>query len=285
MAYESITVENMSPACGAIISDVDLAGGVTNQQFDEIHTALLDRTVIVFRDQALTETQHIEFTRRFGDLQPAAVSGFEKNVDYPEIDILEYDDSNPPHVTRDLWHTDFVGREKPSMGTSLYARNIPPEGGDTIWVNSAAAYEGLSDRMKTHLEGLHAYNDSYQPYDEHVRPELWAKDYQIYKRQQKAEYTPALHPVIRTHPETGQKGLFVNESMTSFIKEVSRRESNYLLQYLFDHLRTPEFQYRHKWRVNDLAVWDNRLSLHYALFDYTQNRLMHRVVIAGDVPH
>ena len=284
MAYESITVENMSPACGAI-SGVDLAGGVSNQQFDEIHTALLDRTVIIFRDQVLTETQHIEFTRRFGDLQPAAVSGFEKNADYPEIDILEYDDSNSTHVTRDLWHTDFVGREKPSMGTSLYARNIPPEGGDTIWVNSAAAYEGLSDRMKTHLEGLHAYNDSYQPYDEHVRPELWAKDYQIYKRQQKAEYTPALHPVIRTHPETGQKGLFVNESMTSFIKEISRRESNYLLQYLFDHLRTPEFQYRHKWRVNDLAVWDNRLSLHYALFDYTKNRLMHRVVIAGDVPH
>ncbi|MBN08138.1 MAG: taurine dioxygenase [Rhodospirillaceae bacterium] len=285
MAYESITVENMSPACGAIITGVDLAGGVSNQQFDEIHTALLDRTVIIFRDQVLTETQHIEFTRRFGDLQPAAVSGFEKNADYPEIDILEYDDSNPPHVTRDLWHTDFVGRERPSMGTSLYARNIPPEGGDTIWVNSGAAYEGLSDRMKTHLEGLHAYNDAYQPYDEHVRPELWAKDYQIYKRQQKAEYTPALHPVIRTHPETGQKGLFVNESMTSFIKEISRRESNYLLQYLFDHLRTPEFQYRHKWRVNDLAVWDNRLSLHYALFDYTKNRLMHRVVIAGDVPH
>ena len=136
MAYESITVENMSPACGAIITGVDLAGGVSNQQFDEIHTALLDRTVIIFRDQVLTETQHIEFTRRFGDLQPAAVSGFEKNADYPEIDILEYDDSNPPHVTRDLWHTDFVGREKPSMGTSLYARNIPPEGGDTIWAVS-----------------------------------------------------------------------------------------------------------------------------------------------------
>ncbi len=285
MTYESINVENMSPACGAIVSGVDIARGVSNQQFDEIHTALLERTVIIFRDQALTETQHIEFTRRFGELQPAAVSGFEKSVEYPEIDILEYDDTNPPHVTRDLWHTDFVGREKPSMGTSLFARNIPPEGGDTIWVNSAAAYDGLSDRMKTHLEGLNAYNDSYQPYDEHVRPELWSKDYQIYKRQQKAEYTPALHPVIRTHPETGKKGLFVNESMTSFIKELSRRESNYLLQYLFDHLRTPEFQYRHKWRVNDLAVWDNRLSLHYALFDYTKNRLMHRVVIAGDVPH
>jgi len=284
MAYETITVEEMTPACGAIISDIDLADEVSNQQFDEIHTALLDRTVIIFRDQKMSESQHVDFTRRFGELQPAAVSGFEKSEAYPEIDILEYDEENPPHVTMDLWHTDFVGREKPSMGTSLYARNIPPEGGDTIWVNSVAAYEGLSDRMKAHLEGLHAYHDSYQPYDEHVRPELWAKDYQIYKRQQKADYTPALHPVIRTHPETGKKGLFVNESMTSFIKELSRKESNYLLQYLFDHLRTPEYQYRHKWRTNDLAIWDNRLSLHYALFDYTQNRLMHRVVIAGDAP-
>ena len=285
MFYESITVQNMAPACGAIINDIDLAVDVSNQQFDEIHNALLDRTVIIFRDQNLTEKQHIDFTRRFGDLQPAVVSGFEKSVDFPEIDILEFDADNPPHVTRDLWHTDFVGREKPSMGTSLYARNIPPEGGDTIWINSAAAYEGLSDRMQTHLEGLHAYHDSYQPYDEHVRPELWAKDYQIYKRQQKADYSPALHPVIRTHPKTGKKGLFVNESMTTFIKELSRKESNYLLQYLFDHLRTPEYQYRHKWRTNDLAIWDNRLSLHYALFDYTEHRLMHRVVIAGDIPY
>ena len=117
-----------------------------------------------------------------------------------------------------------------------------------------------------------------------MRPELWEKDYQIYKREQKANYTPALHPVVRTHPETGKKGLFVNESMTSSIKDIDRRESRYLLNYLFDHLRTPEFQYRHKWRTNDLAIWDNRLSLHYALFDYADHRLMHRVVIAGDRP-
>jgi taurine dioxygenase len=171
------------------------------------------------------------------------------------------------------------------MGTTLYAKDIPAEGGDTIWVNGVAAYEALSDRMKAHVDGLWAYHDSYQPYDEHVRPELWEKDYQIYKREQKASYTPALHPVVRTHPETGQKGLFVNESMTSFIKDMDRRESRFLLNYLFDHLRTPEFQYRHKWRTNDLAVWDNRVSLHYALFDYTEHRLMHRVIIAGDKPY
>jgi taurine dioxygenase len=284
MSYESIEVENLSPACGAIIGNVNLTQELTNQQFDEIHSALLDRTVIFFRDQKISEIQQINFSKRFGELQPSAVSGFEKNEDYPEIDILEYDSDHPPHVTKDLWHIDFVGREKPSMGTTLFARDIPPEGGDTIWVNMVAAYEALSDRMKAHLDGLWAYNHAYKNYDEHIRPELWDQDYQIYKREQRATYTPALHPVIRTHPETGVKGLFVNESMTTTVKDMDRRESDYLLRYLFEHLRTPEFQCRHKWRTNDLAVWDNRLSVHYALFDYTDHRLMHRVVIKGDKP-
>lgn len=284
MAYETISVESMAPACGGIVEGVDLSGEISNQQFDEIYGALLDRTVLIFRDQDLTEAQHVAFSRRFGDIQPAAVSGFEKHPEHPEIDILEYDADNPPHVTRDLWHTDFVGREKPSMGTALYARDIPPEGGDTIWVSGIAAYEALSDRMKAHIDGLWAFHDSYKHYNAEARPELYDLDYQEHQRQARATYSPALHPVVRTHPETGRKGLFVNESMTTFIKDLDRRESDYLLRYLFDHLRTPEFQYRHKWRTNDLAVWDNRVSLHYAQFDYTEHRLMHRIIIEGDVP-
>jgi taurine dioxygenase len=215
----------------------------------------------------------------------AEVSGFEKSKDNPEIDILEYDEDNPPHVTRDLWHTDFVGTERPTMGTVLYAKDIPPRGGDTVWVNSVAAYEALSDRMKAHLDGLWAFHDSYQPYDEHVRPDMWEGEGTDYIKERRATYRPALHPVVRTHPVTGKKGLFVNESMTSLIKDIDKRESDFLLRYLFDYLRTPEFNYRHKWQTNDLAVWDNRLSLHYALFDYADHRLMHRIVIQGDVPY
>jgi taurine dioxygenase len=241
-AYETIGVTEMSPACGATIEGVDLSGALTNRQFDEIHAALLDRTVIVFRDQQLTQAQQADFARRFGEVQPSSASGFEKSDEHPDVDILEYDAENPPHITRDLWHIDFVGTARPTMGTVLYAKDIPPGGGDTIWVNAVAAYEALSDRMQA-------------------------------------------HPVVRAHPETGKKGIFVNESMTTFIKGMDRRESDFLLQFLFDWLRTPEFNYRHKWRANDLAVWDNRTSLHYALFDYTAHRLMHRVVIAGDVPH
>ena len=285
MTYESFTLHEMSPACGAIIEGIDLSQDLTNRQFDEIHEALLDRTVIVFRDQHITPDQQVAFARRFGEPQPAEVSGFEKSKDNPEIDILEYDADNPPHVTRDLWHTDFVGTERPTMGTVLYAKVIPPRGGDTVWVNTVAAYEALSDRMKAHLDGLWAFHDSYQPYDEHVRPDMWAGEGTDYIKERRATYRPALHPVVRTHPVTGKKGLFVNESMTTLIKDIDKRESDYLLRYLFDYLRTPEFNYRHKWQTSDLAVWDNRLSLHYALFDYTDHRLMHRIVIQGDVPH
>lgn len=284
MSYETISVKSMTPACGAIVEGIDLSGDLTNRQFDEIHRALLDRVVLVFRDQPIAEAQHVAFARRFGEIQPAAVSGFEKNADYPEIDILEFDSDNPPHITRDLWHTDFAGREMPTMGTTLHARDIPSNGGDTIWVNGAVAYEALSDRMKAHVDGLWAYHDTFQPYDEHVRPDLWSKDYQEHQRNQRGSYRPALHPVVRTHPVTGTKGLFVNESMTTMIKDMDRRESDAILRYLFDHLRTPEFQYRHKWQQHDLAVWDNRLSVHYALFDYTEHRLMHRIVIRGDKP-
>ncbi|MDH3739598.1 MAG: TauD/TfdA family dioxygenase [Alphaproteobacteria bacterium] len=286
MSYDSFTLQEMSPACGGIIEGIDLSQDLSNRQFDEIHEALLDRTVIVFRDQHVTPEQQVAFSRRFGEPQPAEVSGFEKSKDHPEIDILEYDADNPPHVTRDLWHTDFVGTERPTMGTVLYAKDIPPRGGDTVWVSTHAAYEALSDRMKAHLEGLWAYHDSYQPYDEHVRPEMYEDGKGTdYIKARRATYRPALHPVVRTHPVTGKRGLFVNESMTSMIKDMDKRESDFLLRYLFDYLRTPEFNYRHKWQTNDLAVWDNRLSLHYALFDYTDHRLMHRIVIQGDVPH
>ena len=286
MTYESFDLHEMSPACGGIIEGIDLSNDLTNRQFDEIHEALLDRTVIVFRDQDITPEQQVAFARRFGEPQPSAVSGFEKSKENPEIDILEYDASNPPHVTRDLWHTDFVGTERPTMGTVLYAKDIPPRGGDTVWVNMVAAYEGLSERMRAHVDGLWAYHDSYQPYSEISRPEMYDADKGTdYLRDKQAQYTPALHPVVRKHPVTGKKGLFVNESMTTFIKDMDRRESDFLLRYLYDYLRTPEFNYRHKWQTNDLAVWDNRLSLHYALFDYTEHRLMHRIVIQGDVPH
>ena len=285
MNYETIRETNLAPACGGLVEGVDLSAELGNQTFQEIHDALMDRTMIFFRDQEITPAQHVALSRRFGEPQPTTVSAFEKSPDYPEIDILEYDADNPPHITLDLWHTDFAGTPTPTLGTLLYARDIPSQGGDTIWVNMVAAWEALSDRMKEHLDGLWAYHDTYQPYDEHVRPEMWEGDAFDNSKKNRATYRPALHPVVRTHPVTGKKGLFVNESMTTFIKGLSRRESNHLLAFLFEHLKTPEFQYRHKWQKNDMVIWDNRLSLHYALFDYTEHRLLHRITLKGDKPY
>jgi taurine dioxygenase len=187
VTYETIQIDEMSPACGAIIEGLDLSAELTNRQFDEIHSALLDRTVIIFRNQDLTQAQLSAFARRFGEVQPSSASGFEKSDEHPDVDILEYDSDNPPHVTKELWHTDFVGTSRPALGTALYARDIPPEGGDTIWVSGIAAYEALSDRMKAHLDGLWAYNDRFQAYDLHVRPELWEADYQEHLQKRKAE--------------------------------------------------------------------------------------------------
>lgn len=280
----SFEISNLTPSCGSLVSGIDLSEELSNKAVDEIQQALLDRTVVVFRDQNLTERQHIAIAYKFGKPQDSTRAAFGKLEDYPEIDVLESSEAQPPHGTRDLWHTDFAGTEKPSMGTLLYARDIPAEGGDTIWVNTIAAYDALSDRMKTHIDGLHAYHDNFQPYSEHANPGLWEGENFEYNKKIRATYLPPLHPVVRTHPVTGKKGLFVNESMTTFIEGIDRRESDFLLRFLFDHIRAPEFQYRHNWKVNDLIIWDNRLSVHYALFDYKEHRLMHRIVLEGDKP-
>ncbi len=277
-------IEHLTPHCGAAIHGLDLTKPLPDEQFDKILKTLVDRTVLLIRGQEISEEQHIALAYRFGETQNSQQSAFGKLENYPEIDVLESSVDKPPYGTRDLWHTDFAGTETPSMGTLLYARVIPQEGGDTIWVNTIAAYEALSDRMKAHIDGLYAYHDNFQPYSEHANPGLWEGDDFEFNKKIQQTYRPPLHPVIRTHPVTGKKGLFVNESMTTFIEDMDRRESDFLLRYLFDHIRAPEFQYRHKWQVNDLLIWDNRLSVHYALFDYKEHRLMHRIMIKGDKP-
>ncbi len=277
-------IVHLTPHCGSAVHGLDLTEPLSDEQFDSIHKTLVDRTVLLFRDQQISEEQHINLAHRFGETQHSHQSAFGKLENYPEIDVLESSADKPPYGTRDLWHTDFAGTETPSMGTLLYARIIPKEGGDTIWVNTIAAYEALSDRMKAHIDGLYAYHDNFQPYSEHANPGLWEGDNFEYNKKIQQTYRPPLHPVVRTHPVTGKKGLFVNESMTTFIEDMDRRESDFLLRYLFDHIRAPEFQYRHKWQANDLLIWDNRLSVHYALFDYKEHRLMHRIMIRGDKP-
>ncbi len=282
-AAARLLVRKRVPAIGASIDGVDLAR-VTDAQFAELHAALIAHHVIFFRDQQLTPENLLAFARRWGEPQAATESSFGKLDDFPEIDVLDYDATRPPYVTKEMWHTDFTGRERPTMGSVLYALEIPESGGDTIWVSLVAAYDALSDRMKQYLAGMRAEHRTVKAFGDDIRSNLWKDDAGKRRFEQIKALAPVEHPAIRTHPVSGRKALFVNEGYTTRLLGVDRKESDAVLGYLFDHLRTPEFQIRHHWRKGDLVVWDNRITQHYAVADYAARRLMYRITIKGDKP-
>ena len=276
MDYQTIKVEKNTPAIGATISKVDLSAPLSNQQFDEIHDALLRHSVIFFHDQNLTPDQQKDFSRRFGPLQSHAYIPHLEG--HEEIVVLENDEKRPPNIN--AWHTDVTFQKNTPMGCVLYAREMPQTGGDTIWASMYAAYEALSDKMQSFLSGLTALHSS-----GHVFGRGGGYS-QSRGADQAAENMPeAVHPVLRTHPETGRIGLFVNSIFTVKINDMKTAESDALLQFLFEHMTTPEFQVRFRWAQNSIAFWDNRCTQHYALADYwPERRLMHRVSIDGDAP-
>jgi taurine dioxygenase len=285
-AVSSVHVSRVVPAIGAVINGdngVDVVR-VNDAQFAEIHAALMAHQVIFFREQQLGKENLLAFARRWGELQAATESSFGKLEGFPEIDVLDYDATRPPYVTKEMWHTDFTGRERPTMGSVLYALEVPESGGDTIWVSLAAAYDALSDRMKNYLAGMRAEHRTIKAFGDDIRGHLWKDDAGKRRFEHIKSLAPVDHPVIRTHPISGRKALFVNEGYTTRLLGVERKEGDAVLNYLFDHLRTPEFQIRHHWRKGDLVVWDNRITQHYAVADYDVRRLMYRVTIQGDKP-
>ena len=272
MSYQSIEVRNLTPTIGAEIFGVDLAGQISNQQYQEIHDALLKNLVIFFRDQRLAPEQHKAFGRRFGKLHihPASNNTVKG---HPEILIIKAD-GNSRRVAGEVWHSDVSCDPEPPMGSILYMHQ-PPEngGGDTMFANMYIAYEKLSDSMKSFLRGLTAVHDGEQVY----RGRYDADVGKVFPRNE--------HPIVRTHPETGRQALFVNRNFTTHIPQLKRNESNALLEMLYDHSETPEFQCRFKWQKNSIAFWDNRAAMHHAMWDYFPlSRLAHRVTICGDKP-
>ena len=280
---QHLHVTPIVPAIGAAIDDVDLAC-ITDAQFAQIHDALIAHHVIFFHDQQLAKENLLAFALRWGEPQAATESSFGKLEGYPEIDVLDYDATRPPYVTKEMWHTDFTGRERPTLGSVLYALEAPETGGDTIWVSLAAAYDALSDRMKRYLIDMRAEHRTSKAFGDDIRSNLWKDEAGRQRYQQIRALAPVEHPVLRTHPVSGRKALFVNEGYTTRLLGVDRKESDAVLNYLFDHLRTPEFQVRHHWRKGDLVVWDNRITQHYAVADYAARRLMYRITIKGDKP-
>ena len=272
MPHASIQVDKLTPHAGAEIRGVDLAQPLDEPTFKEIHAALIDNGVIFFRDQHLTPEQQKAFGRLFGDLHlhPAAPSLLEG---HPEILVIHADE-NSKHVAGENWHSDVSCDLEPPMGSILYMQELPAVGGDTLFASMYAAYEALSEPMKRFLEPLTARHEG-----EHVyRGRYGVNDTgKVFPR--------AEHPVVRTHPVSGRKALFVNGGFTTRITQLARPESDALLQFLFRHVETPEFHCRFRWQVNSVAFWDNRCVQHHAMWDYyPQRRHGHRVTIKGDRP-
>ena len=270
--YDTITVDKLTPIIGGEIGGVDLSQPLGNRTLDEIHRALAENSVIFFRDQHLTEDQHLGFGRLFGELHihPAAPSAPGK----PELMII-HADKDSPRANGEGWHSDVSCDPEPPMGSILYIRQCPPHGGDTLFASMYAAYDALSERMKAYLDGLSAEHSG-----DHYRGQ-----YANYGIADKAEYPRAEHPVVRTHPVTGRKALYVNQGFTRRILGIPIDESEGILGYLYQHMANPLFQCRFRWQANSIAFWDNRCVQHHAMWDYwPHTRSGNRVTVKGDRP-
>ena len=273
--FKHIVAKPFAPNLGAEITGVDLSQEISEAEFSEIEAAFLAYQVLFFKDQKEIPPQvHIDLGKRFGPLHshPAAPT----MAGYPEIFEI--------HATRhskvangEFWHSDVSCDEEPPLGTMLQIHILPPCGGDTMFSNMYAAYDALSDAMKTFLDGLSATHAS-----EHIYRGRYADRGQ---KDSDIAFPSASHPVVRTHPQTGRKALFVNRTFTTRINELSEEESSAVLKMLFDHAESIQFQIRFRWSKNDMAFWDNRCCMHRAIWDYwPEERKGRRVTIKGDRP-
>jgi taurine dioxygenase len=276
-AYRCIKVLPLAGAIGADITGVDLATDSIDDTIAEIRRAWLAHLVVFFRDQSLGPADFLAFARRLGT--PVEYP-FVKGIDgFPEIIAV----TKLPHETVNfggIWHSDTVYLERPPMATMLIARTVPPYGGDTIFASMYAAYEALSPGMQHLLEGLRAINSSAMADVSKTREDRRRDSGQEAEREYLSE-----HPVVRTHPETGRKALYVNVAHTQRFVDMTEDESRPLLRYLFEHSIRPEFTCRFQWRAGSIALWDNRCAMHNPINDYHgHTRAMHRITLEGDLP-
>ena len=279
----SFGIEPLTAGIGAEITGLDLSQDLSEATIAAVSAALVRWKVLFFRDQAITREQHLAFGRRFGPLEihPFA-DGFKSfNNDQASREILVIESTAEKPVAADEWHSDVSFRRDPSLGSILRCRVTPAAGGDTLWADMAAAYEGLDDATRSHISGLTAIHDweifrkglRRQGMDEARIAEL------------DAAFPPAEHPVVRTHPVSGEKIVYVNRNFTMRIKGMKEAESQALLERLYALARHPDYQVRFRWRVDSIAFWDNRSTQHYGTKDFfPQHRRMERVTVAGDRP-
>ena len=281
-AAAGLTVTPAGPVLGAEIDGVDLERPLEPDTVAAIRTALLQHKVIFFRRQDISHEAHVAFGRHFGELEGhpvlPTVPGHPLILDIVGIDGMQWTEATiGAGRASDKWHTDVTFREKPSMGGILRARTLPPLGGDTLFADTAAIWRDLPDRVKERIDGLMAEHDILRSFGGRISEE---------KREELLRTTPPVaHPVVRTHPETGEKALYVNRTFTSRILGVDEGESRELLRYLTSRVKQPEYQVRFRWSPNAIVFWDNRPTQHYAVLDYwPHRRVVERVTVVGDRP-
>ena len=283
MTFEKLDVRPIAGALGAEIHGLALRS-IDDAQFDRIHQAFLEHKVIFFRDQALSPDTLKAVGRRFGDLY---LHPYLTPVDgHPEVLRLVKEPSDKLNFGGS-WHVDLTYLEKPVLGAVLHALEVPPYGGDTMFADASLAYEVLSDGMKRLLDSLVAVHSARQTayYNREKMASMNILD-DAEATHRAEEQTRFEHPVVRTHPETGRKALFVNALLTIRFRDMSEAESRPLLDFLFRHIGRPEFTCRFRWQNGSVAIWDNRCVQHFALNDYAgHRRVMQRVVIEGDRPY
>jgi taurine dioxygenase len=267
----------LSPTVGAELAGVDLREELADEVVSELRTLLVRYKVLFFRDQDITTEQHLAFARRFGSLEVHPFAP--QKSGYPEVLAITHDFDSPGR--ENAWHSDVTWRLEPSLGSVLRNTSCPEIGGDTLFADMEAAYDGLSDAVKERVNGLVAMHD-FEAFRRGMRRK-GASEETI--AEFNAKFPDAYHPVIRTHPESGRRSIYVNIAFTKHIVGMDAAESRELLDLLFRTAHTPEYQCRFRWQKNSIAFWDNRASQHYAVSDYWPNvRAAERVTIIGDKP-
>lgn len=273
-----LEIRPLAGALGAEIYGLDLSSDLDGDGFLRVRKLLNEYQVIFFRDQTISPADMKALALSFGPVQTHPA--YATVPDFPEITILESTPEKPTLIER--WHTDITFRQHPPMATMLKAEIVPPKGGDTLWSSTTAAYSALSQPMQTMLEGLNAVHDFSWGFKESLAEPGGAQRL----ADAVAANPPVRHPVIRTHPETGKKAIFVNELFTTHIDELGNTESDALLNFLYEHIRTDEFTCRFHWQPGSLAIWDNRCTQHRPINDYfPAHRRMQRITIDGDKPY
>ena len=272
-------IERLSPALGAIISGIDLNATLNGEAQQGLQAALVEHQVLFLRQQFLQAEQQRDVAKLFGDLHIHPIYPAHERV----AEVMVLDSHKQDLRDNELWHTDVTFIQTPPLGCVLSAQQVPEFGGDTLWASSTAAYAALSKPMQALLEGLSASHDIRKSFPA-TRFALTDADAARFEKA-KQDHPPVSHPVVRTHPVSGKKGLFVSEGFTTHINELTETESDALLRFLFAHATHPNFQVRWHWQAGDVAIWDNRATQHFANFDYgTAHRIMHRATVLGDKP-